>query len=211
MKSLLSFIATLLLLGTTGLAGAADNAGDLASKENPRVLMQTTMGDIVIELYPEKAPKTVANFLQYVDDGFYDGTIFHRVIDGFMIQGGGLTPDMVKKPTRDPIPNEADNMLRNKIGTLAMARTSDPHSATAQFFINVNNNSNLDFREKTPRAWGYAVFGRVVKGMDVVAAIKGVKTGFRNGRGDVPYQNVVISKASRMNSTAEKSGAKQDD
>jgi peptidyl-prolyl cis-trans isomerase B (cyclophilin B) len=210
MKPLLSFIATLLLLGTTGLAGAAENAGDLASNANPRVLMQTSMGDITLELYPEKAPKSVANFLQYVDDGFYDGTIFHRVINGFMIQGGGLTPDMVKKPTRAPIINEADNGLRNTVGTIAMARTNDPHSATAQFFINVKNNSMLDHREKfSSRSWGYAVFGRVVDGMEVVGAIKTVKTGVRNGRGDVPLETVLIKKVTRINSTAEQTGAKK--
>ncbi len=195
MKSLLSSLAALLLL----LLAAQTSADEV----NPRVLMQTSKGDIVIELYPQKAPKSVANFLQYVDDGFYNETIFHRVIDGFMIQGGGFTPEMEKKPTRAPIPNEADNMLRNKVGTIAMARTGNPHSATAQFFINVANNSSLDFREKTPRAWGYAVFGRVVKGMDVVKAIKGVATGSRGPYRDVPKQPILIRKASRLNSNAE--------
>ncbi len=214
MKSLLSLFAALLLLGTAALCGAAENsaasATDPGGAENPRVLMATSMGDITIELYPAKAPETVANFLQYVDDGFYDGTIFHRVISNFMIQGGGLTPDMVKKQTRAPITNEADNGLRNSLGTIAMARTGEPHSATAQFFINVRNNSSLDHREKfSSRSWGYAVFGRVVEGMDVVGAIKSVKTGMRNGRGDVPLETVMINKISRINSTAEQSGAKQ--
>ena len=167
----------------------------LAESTKPRVLMQTSMGEIVLELEPEKAPKSVENFLRYVNDGFYDGTIFHRVIDGFMIQGGGFTPDYEKKDTRPPIINEADNGLRNIIGTVAMARTSDPHSATAQFFINVNNSSFLDFRDKTPRAWGYAVFGRVIKGMDTVATIKGVYTGpggpFPK---DAPQEKVIIEK-----------------
>jgi peptidyl-prolyl cis-trans isomerase B (cyclophilin B) len=202
MKSLLSSLAGLLLLSLS-TPGTAIEA-------NPQVVMQTSMGDIVIELYPQKAPQTVANFLQYVDDGFYDGTIFHRVIDGFMIQGGGFSAEMEKKETRAPIPNEADNMLRNTIGTIAMARTSDPHSATAQFFINVASNTSLDFREKTPRAWGYAVFGRVLQGMDVVKAIKGVKTGNHGGYNDVPNETVLIRKASRLNPTAaQPSGAQQ--
>jgi peptidyl-prolyl cis-trans isomerase B (cyclophilin B) len=201
MKSLLPSLAALLLLGLSGQATAAE--------PNPQVVLQTSKGDIVIELYPEKAPLTVANFLQYVDDGFYDGTLFHRVIDGFMIQGGGFTDAMEQKPTRAPVANEADNGLRNTIGTLAMARTSDPHSATAQFFINVASNSSLDFREKTPRAWGYAVFGRVLQGMEVVQAIKEVKTGSRGPFRDVPQESVQILKASRLNSTAEQpSGAK---
>ena len=200
MKSLLSALAALLLLGVTAPATA---------EENPRVVMQTSLGDIIIELYPQKAPKTVANFLQYVDDGFYDGTIFHRVIDGFMIQGGGFTAEMHKKETRKPIPNEADNMLRNRTGSIAMARTGNPHSATAQFFINVANNTNLDFREKTPRAWGYAVFGRVVEGMSVVRTIKDLPTTSRGHYRDVPQQTVTITKASRENLPAEKSGAKQ--
>lgn len=207
MKYLLSLFAAALLLGN---AIATEQVSDKVVTANPRVLMQTSMGDITLELFADKAPETVANFLQYTDDGFYDGTIFHRVIGNFMIQGGGLTPDMAKKPTRAPIPNEADNGLRNTVGTIAMARTNDPHSATAQFFINVKNNSNLDFREKhSSRSWGYAVFGRVVEGMDVVGAIKAVKTTRRNGRGDVPLETVMINKVSRINLTAEQPGAKQ--
>ncbi len=168
----------------------------LADDAHPRVRITTNMGDIVLELDREKAPKTVENFLTYVKEGFYDGTIFHRVIDGFMIQGGGFTEDFQKKPTHAPIRNEADNGLRNKIGTIAMARTSDPHSATAQFFINVANNSYLDFREKTPRAWGYTVFGRVVKGMPVVDKIRRSKTGSGGPfRKDVPQTPVIIEKA----------------
>lgn len=199
MKSLLSHLAALLLLTTSGVFAAED--------ANPQVLMQTSMGDITIELYPQKAPQTVANFLQYVDDGFYDGTIFHRVIDNFMIQGGGLTPDMEEKSTRAPIMNEADNGLRNTVHTIAMARTGEPHSATSQFFINVRNNSDLDFREKRPRAWGYAVFGRVVKGREVIGAIKSVKTGIRRGHSDVPLEVIMINKVSRINSTPDNSGA----
>lgn len=173
-----------------------------ASSISPRVSMQTSMGELVIELYPDKAPKSVANFLQYVDDGFYNGTIFHRVIDGFMIQGGGFTPDMQQKQTRAPIMNEADNRLRNTVGTIAMARTMDPHSATSQFYINVAMNSSLDFREKTPRGWGYAVFGRVVKGMDVVKAIKSVATTSKGMYRDVPATPVIIQKVSRLGETA---------
>lgn len=179
-----------------------------AESDNPRVTMTTSMGVIELELYPDKAPNTVANFLQYVDDGFYNGTIFHRIIDGFMIQAGGFTAEYVEKQTREPIENEADNKLSNTIGTIAMARTSDPHSATAQFYINVANNTNLDFREKTPRAWGYAVFGRVVQGMDVVEKLKGVPTTtkrFANGHSyrDVPYDTVLIEKVERVGATHE--------
>ncbi|MFC6673473.1 peptidylprolyl isomerase [Marinobacterium aestuariivivens] len=159
------------------------------------VILSTNHGDIKIELDHEKAPKTAANFEQYVRDGFYDGVIFHRVIDGFMIQGGGFTPNMEQKETRDCIENEADNGLSNKTGTLAMARTMDPHSASAQFFINVNDNSFLDHTAKNSQGWGYAVFGKVVEGMDVVNKIKGVKTTFRAGHQDVPEQDVVIESA----------------
>jgi cyclophilin family peptidyl-prolyl cis-trans isomerase len=178
------------LLGLTllGLAGAA------AAADNPRVEMQTSMGRIVLELYPDKAPKTVANFLQYVKDGFYTNTIFHRVIDGFMIQGGGFTPDFERKQTRPPIKNEADNGLKNKRGTIAMARRFDPHSATAQFYINVADNASLDFKDKTPRGWGYTVFGKVVEGMDVVDKIRQVPTGAAGPfPKDAPKQPVVIN------------------
>ena len=143
---------------------------------NPRVRLDTTMGVVVLELTPRAAPRTVENFLQYVKDGFYDGTLFHRVIKGFMIQGGGLTESMARKPTRPPVVNEADNGLKNRRGSIAMARTGDPHSATAQFFINTADNPSLDFRGKSVRGWGYCVFGRVVQGMDVVAAIEAVPT-----------------------------------
>jgi peptidyl-prolyl cis-trans isomerase B (cyclophilin B) len=162
---------------------------------SPRVKLETSMGVIVLELAPHRAPKTVDNFLQYVNDGFYDGTIFHRVIKGFMIQGGGLTKVMETKPTRAPIPNEADNGLKNRRGSIAMARTGDPNSATAQFFINTVDNRPLDFRDKTVQGWGYCVFGRVVQGMDVVDAIEAVETGRRAGYQDVPQETVVIQKA----------------
>ena len=159
------------------------------------ITLQTNFGDIVIELNFDKAPKTAANFQQYVEDGFYDGIIFHRVIDNFMIQGGGFTVDMEQKPTRDQIENEADNGLANEEGTLAMARTSDPHSASAQFFINVKNNSFLNHTGKNMQGWGYCVFGKVVAGMDVVKQIKAVKTGSAGGHQDVPVEPVIIEKA----------------
>jgi peptidyl-prolyl cis-trans isomerase A (cyclophilin A)/peptidyl-prolyl cis-trans isomerase B (cyclophilin B) len=151
---------------------------------DPQVELKTSMGAIVIELYPDKAPKTVDNFLEYVKDGHYKGTIFHRVMPGFMIQGGGFAPGFVEKKTRDPIPNEARNGLRNDLGTIAMARTNNPNSATAQFFINVANNDGLN--SPNPDGYGYAVFGKVVKGMDVVKKIESVET----GSGPAPHQNV---------------------
>lgn len=159
------------------------------------VQLSTSMGDIVIELNEEKAPQTAANFAKYVEDGHYDGTIFHRVIDGFMIQGGGMTEDMKEKSTGSPIENEADNGLSNDAYTVAMARTQDPHSATAQFFINVKKNDFLNHTAKTPQGWGYAVFGKVVKGHGVVNKIKGVQTGRKGMHDDVPTDPVVINKA----------------
>lgn len=165
---------------------------------NPRVALETNKGEIVIELYPEKAPESVRNFLRYVDDGFYAGTVFHRVIPGFMIQGGGFTPKMQQKPTRAPIRNEAGNGLHNVRGSVAMARTSVVDSATGQFFINLVNNDFLDHRDETPRGFGYAVFGRVVEGMDVVDAIARVKTGRVRGFENVPLEPVVIKAARRL-------------
>ncbi len=159
------------------------------------VVLHTNFGDIKLELDGEKAPKTVANFLEYVKEGHFDGTIFHRIIDGFMIQGGGFEPGMEQKSTKKPIENEADNGLKNELGTVAMARTMDPHSATAQFFINVSNNSFLNHSSKTTDGWGYCVFGKVTEGMDVVNKIKGVKTTFRSGHQDVPMDDVVIESA----------------
>lgn len=159
------------------------------------VKLHTNHGIITLELDAEKAPKTVENFLQYVRDGFFDGTIFHRVIDGFMIQGGGFEPGMTQKPTRAAIENEASNGLKNETYTIAMARTPDPNSATAQFFINVANNSFLNFTAPTPQGYGYAVFGKVVEGMDVVDKIRKVKTGSRAGHQDVPLEDVVITQA----------------
>ena len=161
----------------------------------PVVQFDTTHGAIVIELNAEKAPVTVANFINYVESGHYDGTIFHRVIDGFMIQGGGMDADMNEKRTGTPIKNEADNGLKNDIGTIAMARTQDPHSATAQFFINVKNNDFLNYSSPTPQGWGYAVFGKVTDGMDVVNQIKGVATGRYGYHSDVPSTPIVINSA----------------
>ncbi|MBK9467388.1 MAG: peptidyl-prolyl cis-trans isomerase [Gammaproteobacteria bacterium] len=158
------------------------------------VTLHTSMGDISLELDAEKAPKTVANFLQYARDGFYDGTIFHRVINNFMIQGGGMTADMAQKQTRAPVDNEANNGLKNKTGTVAMARTNDPHSATAQFFINVSDNGFLDHTAPTAQGWGYAVFGRVTAGMDVVEKIKAVATGSKGFHQDVPKEAVTIER-----------------
>ena len=157
-----------------------------------RVVMKTTFGEITLELDGEKAPKTVENFLSYAKAGFYDGTIFHRVIDNFMIQGGGFDADMGQKPTESPIENEADNGLTNDFGTIAMARTMDPHSATAQFFINVKDNDFLNHSGKNMQGWGYAVFGRVVEGDNVVDKIRGVQTGSSAGHQDVPVDSVVI-------------------
>ena len=152
-------------------------------------------GVVTLELDEQKAPKTVANFLNYVKKGHYDGTIFHRVIDGFMIQGGGFTPGMKQKPTDATIENEANNGLKNERYTVAMARTSAPHSASAQFFINVADNDFLNHKSPTPQGWGYAVFGKVVAGQDIVDRLKGVATGNRGGHGDVPQNDVVLEKA----------------
>ena len=157
--------------------------------------MHTSAGTLRIELDDERAPLSAANFADYVRKGHYDGTIFHRVIRGFMIQGGGFDPQMQQKPTSSPIQNEANNGLRNQRYTLAMARTSAPHSATAQFFINTVDNGFLDFKSESPQGWGYAVFGRVVDGTDVVDQIEGVATGNRSGHGDVPLEPVVIERA----------------
>jgi peptidyl-prolyl cis-trans isomerase B (cyclophilin B) len=159
-----------------------------------KAVLHTNYGAITLKLDADKAPKTAANFAQYVKDGFYDGTIFHRVIPNFMVQGGGFTPEMEQKPTREPIQNEADNGLTNATGTVAMARTSDPHSASAQFFINVADNTFLD-KARSQDGWGYAVFGEVIDGMDVVNKIKGVPTGSAGFHRDVPTESVVIENA----------------
>jgi len=191
MKAFLISIMVVLMVSLA--SGAADKPG-----ENPKVVLDTTKGKIVIELYLQKAPETVVNFLSYVDSKFYDGTIFHRVIPNFMIQGGGFTADMQRKPGKGPIKNEADKGLKNERGTIAMARTGDPHSATAQFFINTVNNDFLNHKNKTQQGWGYAAFGKVIKGMDVVDAISAVKTKRYQQFRDVPADPVVIKSASRL-------------
>ena len=160
-----------------------------------RVKLETSEGDIVLSLEDQNAPATVANFLQYVRDGHYDNTVFHRVIDGFMIQGGGFEPGMRQKPTRKPVAHEGANGLRNRRHTVAMARTGDPHSATAQFFINVSDNDFLDFKSPGGNGWGYTVFGRVTEGCDVVDRIKGVATGRSGMHENVPTTDVVLRKA----------------
>lgn len=159
------------------------------------VIFKTNYGDITIEVDHDNAPKTAANFEQYVKDGYYDGTIFHRVIDNFMVQGGGFEPGMGEKETREQIENEADNGLKNTLGTLAMARTNDPHSASAQFFINVSDNDFLNHTGKNAQGWGYAVFAKVTDGMDIVNKIKGVETTSKAGHQDVPTDDVVIESA----------------
>lgn len=159
------------------------------------VTLHTNYGVIKLNLFADKAPVTVANFISYVKDGFYDNTIFHRVIDGFMIQGGGFTPDMDQKETKAPIKNEANNKVANRKGTIAMARTSDPHSATCQFFINVADNSFLNFTAENSQGWGYCVFGEVVEGMEVIDKIKAARTGRFAGHSDVPVDPVVIERA----------------
>lgn len=184
-------LLSLLVAGTLPLAAQADAT-------NADVILHTNHGEIAIELFQEQAPESVNNFLTYLQDGHYDGTIFHRVIDGFMIQGGGFDEDFRQKSTRDPITNEADNGLKNERGTLAMARTGAPHSATAQFFINVSDNSFLDHSSKTPQGWGYAVFGSVAEGMSVVKEIEGVKTGRVGMHQDVPMEPVVMKTVKRV-------------
>ncbi|CUR47166.1 Peptidyl-prolyl cis-trans isomerase ppiB [Alloalcanivorax xenomutans] len=170
---------------------------------NPLVRLQTSMGNITIELFPEQAPETVENILRYVDEGFYDGTVFHRVVPGFVIQGGGFDRDLQQKKTHAPIKNEADNGLKNERGTLSMARTSNPDSGTSQFFVNLKDNAMLDHTAPTPRGWGYAVFGKVVDGMDTVDRIAKVRTGVGRLNGahsvrDVPSTPVIIERAVRL-------------
>lgn len=189
MKKILAFFACLLAIGT-------------ASAQNPSVEMRTNHGTIVIELFADKAPKTVQNFLEYVQSGHFAGTIFHRVIEGFMIQGGGFDASMSQKPTRASIPNEAKNGLRNEPGTLAMARTSDPHSASAQFFINLVKNGFLDHPGRD--GWGYAVFGKVTSGMDIVQTIAKVPTRSVAGHQNVPVQPVTIESVSVVSATPAK-------
>jgi len=191
LKSLFSVISVLGFLIAFPTASQAEQA-------NPKVLMKTSKGDITIELYPDKAPITVRNFLSYVDEKFYDGTIFHRVIKGFMIQGGGLTPDFQEKPSKSPIKNEAANGLKNKRGTIAMGRTNVIDSATCQFYINHVDNPGLDHRDNTPDGFGYAVFGKVIEGMDVVDAIANVKTMTKFGNRNAPRETITIISVHRV-------------
>lgn len=185
------------LIAALGLVLCSMVPAGAGAADQPRVRMHTNMGDIVIELNRDKAPKTVDNFLRYVKEGHYDGTVFHRVIPNFMVQGGGFGQDYKQKATHEPVTNEANNGLKNKRGTIAMARTSDPHSASAQFFINVVDNDFLDHTDPTPRGWGYAVFGTVVEGMDVADKIAKVATGAAGPfPKDAPIQPVVIEKVS---------------
>jgi cyclophilin family peptidyl-prolyl cis-trans isomerase len=196
MNARLLLIVFIVGLATLGLEFGF--AGDKKPMEsNPKVVMETSKGTITVELWPDKAPKTVENFLRYVDENFYDGTIFHRVIDGFMIQGGGLTSEMESKPTHDPIVNEASTELKNDRGTIAMARTQVVNSATSQFFINLADNAFLNHTGKTPQGFGYAVFGKVIDGMDVVDRIKAVKTTAKGPHRDVPETPVVIERIYR--------------
>ncbi len=189
-KILFSLICCFTLLSTSTWANQVN-----AKSENPHVLLSTNVGDIELELYPQKAPVSVENFLNYVNSGFYNNTIFHRVISNFMIQGGGFTEDMTQKPTQPSIKNEADNELRNDRGTIAMARTFDVNSATSQFFINVKNN---DYLNHSQRDFGYAVFGKVVSGMDVVDKIADTRTTLRMGSSDVPVQSIIILSAKQL-------------
>lgn len=192
---LLGLMMAALTLSTAQANSPSTTQGTTSMSTNPQVLLKTNKGDITIELNAEKAPKTVENFLSYVKSGFYNGTIFHRVINNFMVQGGGFEVGMAQKDTLAPIENEANNGLKNDRYTLAMARTNDPHSATAQFFINVADNDFLNHTNPTPNGWGYAVFGKVVEGTDIVDAIKGVKTGSKGFHQDVPVEDVVIESA----------------
>lgn len=189
MKLFVLFLCLMLAvsLGKSKIADAEDGA--------PRVRLETNKGAIVLELDATAAPKTVENFLAYAREGHYDGTIFHRVIEGFMIQGGGFTEDMTQKKTKAEIENEADNGLKNDRGTIAMARTPNPHSATSQFFINTVDNAFLNFKSKSAQGWGYCVFGKVVEGMEVVDAIEGAATGSKGSHQDVPKEAIVIEKA----------------
>ena len=186
-------IKLIVILGA--LVALVTAGAGMAVAANPKVEMETSKGKMVIELFPDKAPETVKNFLNYVETKYYDGTIFHRVIPKFMIQGGGFTADMKQKSAGAPIKNEADNGLKNDRGTIAMARTGDPHSATAQFFINSVNNDFLNHTSKTQQGWGYVVFGKVISGMDVIEAISAVKTVTRGGFRDVPAETIEIHSA----------------
>lgn len=185
-------ILGLMLFSFTTLLIAKENT---MSVDTTKVKMTTSLGEIIIEVDNKNAPVSAANFLNYVKEGFYNGTIFHRVIPGFMAQGGGFDTDFKEKKSNPPITNEADNGLKNDRGTLAMARTGDPHSASSQFFINYKDNSFLNYSSKTPQGWGYAVFAKVIEGMDIVDAMEKVATGSKNGHQDVPQENIIITNA----------------
>lgn len=201
----ISYLAPILLCFSIGVApiGVAHGSEEISNApkkgtidmQNTKVRLETNLGEMTVLLDARKAPDTVANFLQYVEKGFYDGTIFHRVIKGFMIQGGGFKPGMVEKDTDGAIRNEADNGLPNHKGTIAMARTSEPHSASSQFFINASDNDFLNYRSSTPDGWGYCVFGKLVDGESVLDAISRVGTGNSHGHGDVPLEDVILEKA----------------
>jgi len=211
--ALIALVAATLTAAALPISGLSDDVTLADDGPSPQILLETSLGDITLELDRARAPGSVENFLEYVDGGYYDGTVFHRVIEGFMIQGGGFTESLMKKATRAPIDNEADNGLSNRKYTIAMARTSEPHSATAQFFINHVDNTMLDHSAKTPRGWGYTVFGRVVDGQDTVDAIAETATGAAGPFGsDVPEETVLIRSARRLGdagATAEPEG--QDD
>lgn len=196
-KTIAAILGVVFLAAHAGAAEPIKPEPKKAKKEKPVIVFETTLGSFEAQLDPEKAPVSVKNFLGYVDEGFFDETIFHRVIEGFMIQGGGFTKDMTQKKAKDPIKNEAGNGLKNTRGTLAMARTSVVDSATAQFFVNVVDNAFLDHKDESPRGFGYAVFGKVISGMDVVDKIRAVKTGSKSGMGDVPLEPVVMKKVYR--------------
>lgn len=192
-------VALFALLSWSAQADSMTTEDTTMTTDRPQVRLHTSAGAITLELFADRAPDSVANFLQYVADGHYDNTLFHRVIPNFMIQGGGFDADFNQKPTREPIRNEADNGISNTRGTVAMARTNQPHSATAQFFINVTDNGFLDHSSpNSPRTWGYAVFGEVTEGMDVVDAIREVATGSRGGHQDVPLEPVLIERAEQL-------------
>lgn len=193
-----TLMVVMLVISVLATAGRGRPTNSEAERSQPRVSMETSLGTITIELWPDKAPLTVENFLRYVDKRFYDGTVFHRVIKGFMIQGGGFTADMRRKKTAEPIKNEASPHLKNDWGTIAMARTGEIHSATSQFFINLVDNDFLNQRNKTPQGYGYAVFGKVIEGMDLVERISRVKTINRGSYRDVPQTPVVIKRVRRL-------------
>jgi len=199
----MKYVNLLCLMALSLLFFVPANTAAEEEGSDPMVEVQTNLGSFTLELYPDKAPISVKNFMQYVNKKFYDGTIFHRVMPTFMIQGGGFTPDMMKKATGAPIKNEANNGLSNLKGTIAMARTSDINSATCQFFINVKDNTGLDYRGDAPAEYGYAVFGKVVEGMDTVEKIKGVKTTTKGAYGDVPVKPVIIKSIRRISSAVD--------